>query len=375
MSRTLRIGMTCYPSFGGSGIIATELGQELAKRGHEVHFICTGVPRRFVPEAPNVFLHEVKPPGYPLFGGDTQYAIALASKMVEAARTERLDLFHVHYAIPHATAGVLAKQILGPGAPKLITTLHGTDITVVGSDPSFLPVTCYSIEQSDGVTTPSAFLREATYERLGVRRTREIEVISDFVDTELYAPGHPRRVLVHNSNFRPLKRVEDVVRIFARVRQRVACELVLIGDGPDRPRAESLVATLGLTDHVRFLGERVDIVETIQQARVFLLPSETESFGLAALEALSCGVPVVASRVGGLPEVIEEGESGFLAPVGDIDGMADAVVRLLEDDVLHTRLARNARARAVERFRLLPMVDRYEAFYCRVLTRDERASA
>jgi N-acetyl-alpha-D-glucosaminyl L-malate synthase BshA len=369
MNETLRIGITCYPSFGGSGIIATELGQELARRGHQVHFICTGVPRRFIPEAPNVFLHEVKPPDYPLFRGDTQYAIALASRMVEAARTERLDLFHVHYAIPHATAGVLAKQILGAGGPKLITTLHGTDITVVGSDPSFLPVTRFSIEQSDGVSTPSRFLKEVTYEKLGIPRSADIEVISDFVDTDLYVPGNPQQVLVHNSNFRPLKRVEDVIRIFALVRQRMPCRLVLIGDGPERPKVEDLVAQLRLRDDVTFLGERVNVVETIQQARVFLLPSETESFGLAALEALSCGVPVVASRVGGLPEVVEEGESGFLVPVGDIDAMARAAVRLLEDDTLHARMSGSARTRAVERFRLLPMVDRYEAFYRRVLTR------
>lgn len=374
MTEPLRIGITCYPTFGGSGIIATELGQELAKRGHQVHFICTGAPRRYVPEAPNVFLHEVNPPGYPLFGGDTQYAIALTSKMVEAARAERLDLFHVHYAIPHAAAGVLAKQILGAEAPKLITTLHGTDITVVGSDPSFLPVTRFSIEQSDGVTTPSRFLRDATYELLGVHRTTEIEVISNFVDTDLYAPGETRRLLVHNSNFRALKRVEDVIRIFARVRQVTPCELAMIGDGPERAQVERLAQMLGVRDSVAFLGERVDVVETLRHARVFLLPSETESFGLAALEALSCGVPVVASRVGGLPEVIEEGVSGFLAPVGDIEAMAAAATRLLTDDALHSRMAHQARIRAVDRFRLLPMVDRYEAFYRSVLQGERRSS-
>ena len=364
--------MTCYPTFGGSGIIATELGMELANRGHQVHFICSDRPRRFVPHAQNMFLHEVKPPGYPLFRGDTQYALALASRMVETVTEANLDLLHVHYAIPHAVAGYLAKQILGARAPKLVTTLHGTDITVVGTDPAFLPVTRFAIEQSDGVTTPSYFLRDATWKDLGVAATKQIEVISDFVDTDLYSPGvaaSRRPIIVHNSNFRPIKRVEDVVRVFAAVHRKRRCELVLIGDGPDRPRAERMVAELGLGEFVTFLGERLDFVEVLRSARAFLLTSSTESFGLAALEAMSCGVPVVASRVGGLPEVVTDGVSGFLSELGDVEGMATAVGRLLDDDELHARMAGQARALTLERFRLAPTVDRYEAYYRRVLDR------
>jgi N-acetyl-alpha-D-glucosaminyl L-malate synthase BshA len=370
VSRPLRIGITCYPSFGGSGIIATELGIELGHRGHDVHFISSAPPQRLIPRGEHVTFHEVTPPGYPLFK-DNQYALALSSKMVEVSTQVKLDLLHVHYAIPHATAGYLAKQILGPRAPKLVTTLHGTDITVVGSDPSFLPVTRFSIEQSDGVTAPSRALRNATYEALGVARETEIEVISNFVDTELYRPreGALRPLIVHNSNFRALKRVEDVVRVFAEVRRTRPCELVLIGDGPERPKIEHLVDSLGLSRWVSFLGERLDFVDVLASARVFLLTSETESFGLAALEALSCGVPVVATNVGGLPEVVAEGECGFLAPLGDIASLSAAVGRLLDDDALHARMSAAARTRTERLFRLAPMVDRYEDYYRRVLAR------
>ena len=239
MNGQLRIGVSCYPTYGGSGIVATELGMELARRGHEVHFICSDAPRRFAASAENVFLHEVKPPAYPLFGGDNQYALALASKMVEATLSAKLDLLHVHYAIPHAAAAGLARQILGARAPKLVTTLHGTDITVVGGDPSFLPVIRFAIEQSDGVTTPSRFLRAATYEQLQIDPALPIEVIPNFVDTAAYAPSSAQPaeavpVLLHNSNFRPLKRIDDVLRIFAKVRAQRASKLVLIGDGPER---------------------------------------------------------------------------------------------------------------------------------------------
>jgi len=378
MSDLLKLGISCYPTYGGSGIIATELGHELARRGHQVHFICSDAPRRFAPEATNVFLHEVKPPAYPLFTGDNQYALALASKMVEVTRGAGLELLHVHYAIPHAAAAVLARQILGARAPTLITTLHGTDTTVVGGDPSFLPVTRYCIEESDGVTTPSRYLREATWQQLGVARSKEIEVISNFVDTDLYAPGagHPRNgvpLLVHGSNFRPLKRVDDVLRIFATVRRQRPCALVMIGDGPERASAERLAAELGVAGDVRFLGERLDFLDVLQAARIFLLPSASESFGLAALEAQSCGVPVIASRIGGLPEVISDGETGFLAPVGAVEEMAAAALRLLDDDQLHAGQSRNARARALDRFRLAPMVDRYLAYYRRVLGRSRHA--
>jgi N-acetyl-alpha-D-glucosaminyl L-malate synthase BshA len=367
----LSVGITCFPTFGGSGIIATEIGLELARRGHRVHFICAQAPWRFDPSLPNVSLHEVDSTAYPLFE-QGQYALALTSKMVEVATNHGLDLFHVHYAVPHATAGYLAKQILGPRAPKLVTTLHGTDITLVGSDRAYLPVTRFSIEKSDGVTVPSAFLRAATYAQLGVAAETELKVISNFVDTAAYAPPAApvrRPVVVHSSNFRPLKRVEDVVRIFARVRRERAAELVLVGDGPDRAKAERLVQELGLASDVTFLGGQLQAVETLKAARVFLLPSESESFGLAALEAMSCGVPVVASNVGGVAEVVEDGACGFLAPCGDVDAMAGFVARLLDDDALHDRFSARAREVATLRFQLQPVIEQYLAYYRRVLAR------
>lgn len=369
MKKRLCIGITCFPTFGGSGIVATEIGLSLARRGHRVHFICADVPWRFDAFVENVFFHEVEAREYPLFD-QSPYALALTSKMVEVATWEPLDLFHVHYAIPHAVSGYLAKQILGARAPKLITTLHGTDATVVGSDPSFLPTTRFAIEQSDGVTAPSDALAEATWQLLGVSRDKPIEVIPNFVDTATYAPKpHDRtRLIVHNSNFRPLKRVDDVIRIFAEVHRAVpTSELVLIGDGPERSRIERLVHELGLSAHVRCLGKQLHFLEVLQQAEVFLLPSEIESFGLAALEAMSCGVPVVASRTGGVPEVVTDGEDGFLAPVGDIAAMATAVTRLMQDDALHARMSRAARATAETRFQREPMVTRYEDYYYRVL--------
>jgi N-acetyl-alpha-D-glucosaminyl L-malate synthase BshA len=369
-SRSLSIGVTCYPTFGGSGIIATEIGLELARRGHAVHFICTAAPWRFDRAAENVFLHVVEVSNYPLFG-DGQYALALASKMVEVAQKIRLDLFHVHYAILHATAAYLARQILGPTAPKLVTTLHGTDITVVGQTPSFLPVTRFSIQQSDAVTVPSRYLRGATQELLGPGPQPELQVIPNFVDTALYQPGpreaRPLRV-VHNSNFRPLKRVGDVIRIFAEVRRKRECELVLIGDGPDRAEAEKQVRELGLQESVSFLGQKLQVSEVLQSARVFLLPSAAEAFGLAALEAMSCGVPVVASNLGGLPEVVEDGASGFLRPLGDIEGMAEAVGRLIDDEALHQKMSSRSRAIALEKFQKGPIVDAYLASYIRVLS-------
>jgi N-acetyl-alpha-D-glucosaminyl L-malate synthase BshA len=369
-SEPLRIGITCYPTFGGSGIIATEIGLEMARRGHQVHFICSDMPWRFDRYERNVTLHAVEARDYPLFEHDP-YVLALASKMVEVATLAQLDLLHVHYAIPHATAGWLAKQIIGKGAPRLLTTLHGTDITVVGNDRSFLPVTRFSIEQSDAVSVPSQFLREATYANIGVTRDKAIEVVPNFVDTELYSPGTGARcaVVVHNSNFRAVKRVDDVIRVFAQVRRERASELVLIGDGPERSRIEALVHELGLSQSVRFLGRQLNFVEVLQGARVFLLPSATEGFGLAALEALSCGVPVVASRVGGLPEVVAHGECGFLEELGDLPAMASDVARLLDDGGLHTRMSQRARQIALERFQKQPMVDRYEALYRRLVSR------
>jgi L-malate glycosyltransferase len=372
MTTAMHIGITCFPTFGGSGIIATEIGLELARRGHRVHFICAKLPWRLDESVANVVFHEVESRDYPLFD-QSPYTLALTSKMVQVASVEKLDLLHVHYAIPHAASAYLARQILAQsGRPlKVVTTLHGTDITVVGSDRSFLPITRFAIEQSDAVTVPSHDLRRATYRLLGVDPATAIEVIPNFVDTDAYVPaprppGRPR-LLVHNSNFRPLKRVDDVVRIFAATRKRIACQLVLIGDGPERSRIERLVHELDLAGEVRFVGKQLHFVEILQACDVFLLPSETESFGLAALEALSCGVPVVASQVGGLPEVVRDGENGFLLPLGDVEGMAAASARILGDDLLHARLSRAARATAVGRFQRDPMVGLYEACYRRVL--------
>jgi N-acetyl-alpha-D-glucosaminyl L-malate synthase BshA len=366
----MRIGITCFPTFGGSGIIATEIGLALGRRGHEVHFICADIPWRFDEFVEHVYFHEVETRDYPLFD-HSPYALALTSKMVEVATLHRLDLLHVHYAIPHAASAYLARQILGAKAPKIVTTLHGTDITIVGSDRSFLPITRFAIEQSDAVTVPSHDLRRATHERLAVAAGTAIEVIPNFVDTELFAPAARAhggaKVLVHNSNFRALKRVDDVIRIFAEVRKSMPCQLVLIGDGPERSRVERLAHELGLAHEVRFLGKQLHFVKVLQEADVFLLPSETESFGLAALEALSCGVPVVASRAGGLPEVIADGETGLLAPVGDVAAMARCTLRLLGDEMLHARMSAAARASALAKFRRDPMIDRYEACYRRVL--------
>ncbi|HJZ83961.1 MAG TPA: N-acetyl-alpha-D-glucosaminyl L-malate synthase BshA [Polyangia bacterium] len=386
--RALRIGITCYPTFGGSGVIATEIGMSLARRGHRVHFICSDVPSRLDRFEQNVFFHAVEVRDYPLFDR-SPYALALASKMVEVARWERLDLLHVHYAIPHATSAFLARQVLAELSPRILTTLHGTDITLVGNDPSFLPITRFSILASDAVTVPSEYLRRATYENLSIPASTPIEVIPNFVDEELFRPAartdrsllarlfgraelradDPAArlpLLLHNSNFRPLKRVDDVVHVLAEVRKKVPALLVLVGDGPERSRIETLVRELGLDGAVCFLGNQRNFVEVLQQSDLFLLPSVTESFGLAALEALACGVPVVASRVGGVPEVVCDGEDGFLIELGDIAGMAAAVLRLLGDRALHERMAHAARAHVERSFRREPTVARYEACYRRV---------
>jgi N-acetyl-alpha-D-glucosaminyl L-malate synthase BshA len=384
----MNIGITCFATFGGSGIIATEIGLSMARRGHRVHFICAEPPARLDRFVENVFFHEVAARDYPLFdsiGGQSPYALALTSKMVEVAQWEKLDLLHVHYAIPHAASAYLARQILretlGERAPRVIATLHGTDVTVVGNDPSFLPITRFSVAQADGVTVPSESLRATTLSTLGL--SRDIEVIPNFVDTGLYQPISltdrsvnkvDRKRIVHNSNFRPVKRVDDAVRIFAAVEKQVPCELVLIGDGPERSRVERLAHELGLAEKVRFLGKQLHFVEVLQGAELFLMPSAIESFGLAALEAMACGVPVVATRQGGVPEVVADGENGFLAEVGDVDTMAAAALRLCTDAALQQKLAAGARATAVERFAMEPMIDRWEEYYGRVLAATSRAS-
>ena len=375
--RPLRIGIVCFSTFGGSGVIASEIGLCLASRGHRVHVFSDDRPSRLGDETRNLFFHPVELRTYPQLK-DSPYALGLTSAIVDVCQRERLDVVHAHYAIPHAISAYLARQVLLPHAPVVVTTLHGTDITLVGNDPSFLPLTRFSIMASDAVTTPSTWLREATYQNLDVPRTVPIEVIANFVDTERFSPGPapahrpPERpfVLLHVSNFRPLKRVEDTVHTLAEVRRRlpgVNVTLRLVGDGPERERIHALVRTLNLGEHVHFLGERIDLPAVYRESDVFLLPSQTESFGLAALEALACGVPVVASRVGGIPEVVIDGEVGLLAELGDTVQMGAHVARLLTDDGMRARIARAARQRVETHFQLEPMVNRYEALYRRLV--------
>ncbi|MGA9365464.1 MAG: N-acetyl-alpha-D-glucosaminyl L-malate synthase BshA [Bacteroidota bacterium] len=372
----MRIGITCYPTYGGSGVLATELGKALAQRGHEIHFISYAMPMRLDGFSGNIVYHEVEIATYPVFEFPL-YTAALASKMVEVARFERLDLLHVHYAIPHATSAYLAKNILGAEKIKIITTLHGTDITLVGLEPSFLPVMKFSIEQSDGVTAVSRFLKEKTITNYGINK--DIEVIPNFVDTAKYrridadairkqiAPGG-EKILIHVSNFRLVKRVPDAINIYNTVRQRVPSKLVLIGDGPDRSNCERLCRDLKIYEDVKFLGKQAELVPLLSAADLFLMPSQSESFGLSALEAMACGVPVVSSSVGGLPELLVHGETGFIAEIGDIQRMARYAIDLLTNEQKHSLFADASRRRAVEMFDVKKVVDLYEGFYERVLS-------
>ncbi len=365
----LRIGITCYPTYGGSGIVATELGMELAMRGYEVHFITYANPIRLDPGLPRIFYHEVEVATYPLFQYPP-YDLALASRMLEIAEWQRLDLLHVHYAIPHAASAYLARAMMEEKRRlPYVTTLHGTDITLVGSDRSYLPITRFTIEQSDGVTAISRYLAGETRAALGVRR--DVRVIYNFVNCDLYRPtrepreGRPR--LLHISNFRPVKRVTDCVRILARVRREADCELWMAGDGPDRGAAERLAIELGVHEHVRFLGKQDHVERLIPQCDVLLLPSEMESFGLAALEAMACGVVPVATRVGGVPEVITHGRDGFLEAPGDTEAQAARVLELLRDRELYMRMRRAARTTAEERFCTSIIIPQYEAYYREIL--------
>ncbi|MCI0570965.1 MAG: N-acetyl-alpha-D-glucosaminyl L-malate synthase BshA [Myxococcaceae bacterium] len=377
MSRPLNVGITCFPTFGGSGMIATEIGLAMAERGHRVHFIARDLPVRLHSSRLKVLFHEVTESTYPALQQSGTYTIALASRMVEVARYERLDVVHVHYAVPHATAAWMAREVLGDAGPRVVTTLHGTDTTLVGRDPSYLPVTRHSILKSDVVTTPSAYLREATRVGFDLPAEFPIRVLYNFVDTERFAPRRDREalravfpdlqagepVLVHVSNFRAVKRVEDVVSVFTEVHRRRPCRLLMIGDGPERSPAERHVRKLGLDARAVFLGKQEHFAELLAASDVFLLPSEQESFGLAALEALSCGVPVVASAVGGVPELVVHGRTGFLAPVGDVAAMADAVLALVEDPGRWAQVSAAARTHVLEHFRREPAIERYEALY------------
>jgi len=379
----MTIGIICYASVGGSGVVATELGRSLAARGHRVHVISTDVPFRQGEFRAGLSFHQVLTPTYPLFR-EPQYMLSLANKIVQVAREFQLDIIHAHYAVPHATAALLARQVLASTwdapTPRLVATLHGTDITLVGNDPSYSEIVAYSIEQSDVVTAVSESLRAATMRELGVRR--EIDVIPNFLDCAIhrrvpmpelrrrFAPNPDTRIVIHVSNFRPVKRIDAVLQIFARIRHRVPAKLLLVGDGPELATAYRLIRELDLSDDVETLGSQEEVQSLLSIADVFLLPSAQESFGLAGLEAMACEVPVVASAVGGLPEVIEHGVTGFLHPPEDLDAMAASAVALLTDPARHRAMAIAARERVVDRFCADRVVPMYEACYAKAgLTR------
>ncbi|MDP4173947.1 MAG: N-acetyl-alpha-D-glucosaminyl L-malate synthase BshA [Bacteroidota bacterium] len=373
----MKIGITCYPTYGGSGVVATELGKALASKGHQVHFISYAVPHRLTNFVENIYFHEVEISNYPLFEFQL-YTLALTSKIIEVVKYEKLDLIHVHYAIPHAVSGYLSKQILQKMGEslKVITTLHGTDITLVGLEPSFLPLVKFSIEESCGVTAVSRFLKEKTLTNYHIEK--DIRVIYNFIDTKRYRPDGKRnfrdhiapggeKILVHTSNFRPVKRVADTIRVFEKVRKEMPSKLLLIGDGPDRYECERLSRELNLDKDVMFLGKQDALVEILSSSDLFLLPSQSESFGLSALEAMSCGVPVISTSVGGLPELINHNETGYIAEIGDIDRMAKYAIDLLTNDKKYNEFAKNSRDRAVNEFDIEKIVPLYEQYYLDVL--------
>jgi L-malate glycosyltransferase len=371
----MKIGITCYPTYGGSGVLATELGKSLAKRGHSVHFISYAIPMRLDSFVNNICYHEVEISNYPLFEFPL-YTLSLASKMVEVAKFEKLDILHVHYAIPHATSAFLAKEMMPDKNLKIITTLHGTDITLVGLEPSFLPLIKFSIEKSDGVTSVSRFLKEKTLTNYNIEK--DIEVIYNFVDTDRFKrkdngekkckfTKQDEKVLIHVSNFRPVKRVSDVIKIFNIVKQKIPSRLILIGDGPDRSECEKLCRELGICDSVQFLGKQTALVDILSAADLFIIPSQSESFGLAALEAMSCGLPVISSSIGGLPELIVHNETGFIAEIGDVERMAKYAIDLLTNEQKYCLFSENSRKRAVEKFNIEKITTQYEEYYLKIL--------
>jgi N-acetyl-alpha-D-glucosaminyl L-malate synthase BshA len=375
----MKIGIVCYASVGGSGVIATELGKTLASRGHRVHIMSSDTPFRLADYQPGLSFHRVETPTYPLFR-EPQYLLSLANKIVQVARAEQLDIIHAHYAIPHATAAYLARQILASPpkhvSSRVITTLHGTDITLLGSDPSYSEAVAFCIEQSDGVTAVSESLKKDTQRQLGIGR--DIRVIPNFLDCTVHRRSKmldlrrrfardDERIVIHVSNFRPVKRVRAVIDVFSRICRDVPAHLLMVGDGPDLGEAMQRARALDIASRVHFLGEQDMVQPLLSVSDVFLLPSAQESFGLAALEAMACEVPVVASRVGGLPEVIEHGESGFLHEPGDLDGMAASSVRILTDGALKQHVAERARQTVHRQFCDSVIVPVYEAYYHEIL--------
>ncbi len=373
----MRIGIVCYPTYGGSGVVATELGKALAQKGHEIHFISYDRPFRLEMFHQNIFYHEVEVLDYPLFKFPP-YMIALASKIGEAARWADLDVIHVHYAIPHAVSALLAKKLVTDKYLPVVTTLHGTDITVVGHEPQFFEITRMSIEESDAVTAVSCSLRDETTDLFKI--SRDIKVIYNFIDPEEYTrvavPGLKQRysaagekILIHISNFRPVKRLKDVIGVFAHVNRKIPARLIMVGDGPEAQAAHKQVEALGLTDRVHFLGKQERVVELLSVSDLCLLPSEKESFGLVALEAMACGVPVIASTAGGLPEVIRDGVTGFLLPVGAVELMALKAVEVLSSVSRWNEMSVNARTHARETFQMEMIIRQYEELYEEVVAR------
>ncbi|WP_256013323.1 N-acetyl-alpha-D-glucosaminyl L-malate synthase BshA [Desertivirga xinjiangensis] len=372
----MKIGIVCYPTFGGSGVVATELGKALAGNGHQVHFITYSQPARLDFFSENLFYHEVSVLNYPLFD-HSPYEAVLASKLVDVVRFEKLDILHVHYAIPHASAAFMAKQILATYGIHIpvVTTLHGTDITLIGKDLTFKPVVTFSINQSDGVTAVSEDLRKATYEHFEIHK--EIKVIPNFIDLNRFSlkkKDHFKKaiaplnevILIHTSNFRKVKRATDVIKVFKKVQEKIPSKLLMVGDGPDRVNCEQLSRELEICENVRFLGKQDAIEEILSVADLFLIPSQSESFGLAALEAMACKVPVISSNAGGLPELNVQGVTGFLSEVGDVDDMAEKAIHILEDPERLAAFKERALQHAMK-FDLSNILPVYEQFYQEVL--------
>ena len=387
----MKIGILCYPTYGGSGVVATELGIELAARGHQVHFISYSMPMRLnMGFSDNISFHKVEMSSYPLFDFPL-YSIALASKIVEVAKFNGLDLVHAHYAIPHATSAYLAREIIkgeviskkkNSRNIKIITTLHGTDITLTGLEISFLPTMKFSVQQSDGVTAVSEFLRTKTQSQYEI--TKDIKVIPNFINLDIYKKiennetrclkdrlsKNGEKILVHTSNFRALKRVDDAIRIFKKINEKMPSKLLLIGDGPERSKCEYLAKDLGIDNDVKFYGEQESFIELLSISDLFLMPSQSESFGLSALEAMACGVPVISSNAGGLPELNLHGETGYIAEIGDVDKMAEYALRLLEDKKRYNIFSENALERATTMFSAEKIIPEYEKYYEDILNKE-----